>query len=78
MSDLETWRIQAWGLEPASCYEATCSKCGWKYLPGERSQEQSITELKRLGWRLRSNGAWCPECVLEHELSMDDSVVYPK
>lgn len=67
MSDLEKWRIEAWGLSDG-CYEATCSRCGWQYVPGERTQEQAIARLKQLGWQLRGTGPICPECALQEEL----------
>jgi hypothetical protein len=66
-----------WGLTPASCYDVKCVNCGWE-TSKDGTKEQAIAALKRLGWQLRSNGPWCPECVLEEEIRMDDSPVYPK
>lgn len=68
MTDLEKWRIEAWGLDQTKCYQVTCGRCGWQYVPGERSPEQAIARFKQLGWQLRGTGAICPECALQEEL----------
>jgi rubredoxin len=69
--------IQEWQLKATPCHKVKCSNCGWE-TSADGTKEQAIAELKRLGWQLRSNGPRCPECELQHELSMDNSEVYPK
>jgi hypothetical protein len=69
--------MNEWQLKAAQCHQVKCSKCGWE-TSEDGTPQQAIAELKRLGWQARSNGPWCPECVLQDELSKDDSEVYPK
>jgi hypothetical protein len=69
--------MENWQFEAAPCHQVCCRKCGWE-TSEEGTKEQAIAELKRLGWQIKSDGPWCPECVLEDELSRDDSEVYPK
>lgn len=66
-----------WQLTPAQGYQVRCVNCGWETSEGGTPQ-QVIAELRRLGWQLMSNGPWCPECMLQDELSKDDGPVYPK
>jgi hypothetical protein len=69
--------MNEWKLTPASCHEVKCCNCGWE-TSEEGTTQQAVAELKRLGWELKSDGPWCPECVLQDELSKDDSPIYPK
>jgi hypothetical protein len=68
---------EKWKLVPVPCQQVTCSNCGYNDT-AEGKPEQAIAELKRQGWRLRSNGPLCHECVLDDELSSDSSEVRPK
>jgi hypothetical protein len=69
--------VDQWQFEAAPCHQVCCRQCGWE-TSADGAKEEAVAELKRLGWKLMSDGPWCPECILEDELSKDDSEVYPK
>lgn len=69
--------MKDWQLTLTLCHQVKCVNCGWE-TSEEGTKEQAIAELKRLGWKLRSDGPWCPECVLSDMIRSDDSEVYPK
>ncbi len=68
---------EKWKLVPTPCYEAKCRKCGHES-SATGTREQAVAWFKTRGWQLRSNGPWCPECVLEDEMSRDDLGVRSK
>jgi rubredoxin len=68
---------EQWQLKTTPCHQVKCRNCGYE-TSAEGTPQQAIAEVKRLGWELKRNGAWCPECVLQDEMSRDDLGVSPK
>lgn len=68
---------EQWQLTTTPCHKAKCRNCGWE-ASADGTTDQAIAWFRTRGWQLKSNGPWCPECVLEDEMSRDDLGVRPK